>query len=955
MNAVSESIKDYRVYNLLGTGGFADVYRALCHTPDREEKEVAIKMIDKKKMKKACMSDRVRKEVEIHSRLKHPSVLQLYNYFEDSNYVYLVLELCHNGEMHRYLQSRAQPFAEDEARRFMRQIVDGILYLHSHGILHRDLSLSNLLLTKDMNVKIADFGLATQLQGPEEKHFTMCGTPNYISPEIAMRSAHGLESDVWSLGCMLYTFLVGHPPFDTDAVKSTLNRVISAEYHLPKNISPEARDLIQALLCKNPKDRIPLREILTHKFMLNKPSMKKVMKMPEMSMDSGRGTITSTKYSHSSNGHNKPMPAFHHKSEIAEDNEHYSHQHFGSDGRGSAWTSISQGSSIISRHPASPPVRERDSQSEEELRKTKHAMRPGVYNYNLQQTSQQLSNLMFTDTTDRSCGGQPPPSLKPDAPPRPYRPHHNPGSVSSSQSTSDFSLNATRKVLNFESESVSSSSHEILQYTYKDPANMQTQDLMQKVQNYLGQQCDNVSSLRENQKMKKSPVFMHDDVPVQFSSPEPGPRRNQLTEQEVRYCNRGHRAATSERTEEKGKGEKGKGGSNDALDTENDILEPFNTERLRPVRQRMKNAVVHIQENGDVCMEFLRREGQDDRVLDVILITKDGRKMKVYVPPKTQFVSVSEQPVPVPDKCKTFEFPNIPVKYLKKYQYAARFVAIAKAGTPKVTLYTHRAKCMLMENTNFCAEFYDGTKFSSGKKGVKIIEKDGTSLTLESAVDNARLSSETRNILEYVNQCRHQCVQLEQVITAVQSSCPGANELFPVLVGRRPEYRCISNSGSNGDLTRNDGCVSPNIPNLQMTTFDGTLLSTTANQTFEKTIGNKAPSSATSSSSSNSGLGQKTKQLPTPSVNQIFVADVGWASSTANGEVWVRFQDGTQMNVKSSETYVVYIDAAGKVYKYQHSDPLPDFVKQKLSKLPFVLEKLHRKSPQMVSTSTSLV
>uniref|UniRef100_A0A2C9KH76 Protein kinase domain-containing protein n=1 Tax=Biomphalaria glabrata TaxID=6526 RepID=A0A2C9KH76_BIOGL len=86
----------------------------------------------------------------------------------------------------------------------------------------------------------------------------MCGTPNYISPEIAMRSAHGLEADVWSLGCMLYTFLVGRPPFDTDAVKSTLNRVISAEYRLPSHLSPEAKDLIQGLLCKNPKDRIPL-------------------------------------------------------------------------------------------------------------------------------------------------------------------------------------------------------------------------------------------------------------------------------------------------------------------------------------------------------------------------------------------------------------------------------------------------------------------------------------------------------------------------------------------------------------------------------------------------------------------------------------------------------------------------------------------------------------------------
>ncbi len=84
----------------------------------------------------------------------------------------------------------------------MHQIVKGMLYLHTHGIMHRDLTLSNLLLSTSMNIKIADFGLATQLKLPSEKHFTMCGTPNYISPEVATRSAHGLESDVWSLGCM---------------------------------------------------------------------------------------------------------------------------------------------------------------------------------------------------------------------------------------------------------------------------------------------------------------------------------------------------------------------------------------------------------------------------------------------------------------------------------------------------------------------------------------------------------------------------------------------------------------------------------------------------------------------------------------------------------------------------------------------------------------------------------
>jgi polo-like kinase 4 len=146
-------------------------------------------------------------------------------------------------------------------------VVEGLVYLHSHNILHRDLSLSNLLLSKDLQIKIADFGLATQLTRPDEKHMTLCGTPNYISPEVASRASHGLPADVWGLGCMLYTFLVGRPPFDTDGVKSTLTRVCLADFELPGQLSAEARDLIGRLLRKNPAERMKLSEVLRHPFM----------------------------------------------------------------------------------------------------------------------------------------------------------------------------------------------------------------------------------------------------------------------------------------------------------------------------------------------------------------------------------------------------------------------------------------------------------------------------------------------------------------------------------------------------------------------------------------------------------------------------------------------------------------------------------------------------------------
>lgn len=108
--------------------------------------------INKKLMQAAGMVNRVRQEVAIHSRLDHPSILKLHAFFEDTDFVYLILELCENGEFQRYLKSLGHPLSEDEAREVMTQLMEGMLYLHSHNILHRDLSLANLLLTRDMKI-----------------------------------------------------------------------------------------------------------------------------------------------------------------------------------------------------------------------------------------------------------------------------------------------------------------------------------------------------------------------------------------------------------------------------------------------------------------------------------------------------------------------------------------------------------------------------------------------------------------------------------------------------------------------------------------------------------------------------------------------------------------------------------------------------------------------------------
>lgn len=185
--------------------------------------------------------------------------------------------------------------SEAETANILTQVVNGLLYLKANNILHRDMSLSNLLLTKDLKVKIADFGLATELTRPDEKHMTLCGTPNYISPEVASRASHGLPVDVWGLGCMMYTLLVGKPPFDTDSIKTTLTRVVMVDFAMPGHLSMEAKDLLDRLLRKNQVERIHIDDVLSHPFMVkhSAASASKFHLHTIASVDSGLMTMSS--------------------------------------------------------------------------------------------------------------------------------------------------------------------------------------------------------------------------------------------------------------------------------------------------------------------------------------------------------------------------------------------------------------------------------------------------------------------------------------------------------------------------------------------------------------------------------------------------------------------------------------------------------------------------------------
>jgi polo-like kinase 1 len=183
--------------------------------------------------------------------------------------VYILLELCPNQSLNELLRRRKR-LHELEVMYYSKQIIDSLFYLHKHRVIHRDLKLGNLFINEKLELKLGDFGLATKLDFDGERKRTICGTPNYIAPEVLEgRNGHSYEVDIWSLGVIIYTLIIGKPPFETSDVKKTYDRIRKNSYAFPDHvgISAEAKDLIQWILNNDPDNRPTLQDIVDHKFM----------------------------------------------------------------------------------------------------------------------------------------------------------------------------------------------------------------------------------------------------------------------------------------------------------------------------------------------------------------------------------------------------------------------------------------------------------------------------------------------------------------------------------------------------------------------------------------------------------------------------------------------------------------------------------------------------------------
>uniref|UniRef100_A0A8C2PW08 polo kinase n=1 Tax=Cyprinus carpio TaxID=7962 RepID=A0A8C2PW08_CYPCA len=228
-------------------------------------KMYAVKVIPQSRVSKPHQREKITNEIELHKSLQHKHVVKFSHHFEDQDNIYIFLELCSRKSLAHIWKAR-HTLTDPEVRYYLKQIISALKYLHNKGILHRDLKLGNFFVNENMDLRLGDFGLAAKLETVEQRKKTICGTPNYLAPEVLNRQGHGTESDVWSLGCVMYTLLCGNPPFETLDLKETYKCIKEVRYSLPQSLTPSAQKLISAVLQKDPSDRLTLDQILAHEY-----------------------------------------------------------------------------------------------------------------------------------------------------------------------------------------------------------------------------------------------------------------------------------------------------------------------------------------------------------------------------------------------------------------------------------------------------------------------------------------------------------------------------------------------------------------------------------------------------------------------------------------------------------------------------------------------------------------
>ncbi|EDQ92625.1 uncharacterized protein MONBRDRAFT_30993 [Monosiga brevicollis MX1] len=257
-------IGQYVLGSTIGKGSFGKVKRAEHAITGHV---VAIKIINRDKVKSQDMLDKIKREIQILKLFRHPHIIRLYQVVTSPSDIFMIMEHVSGGELFNYILRR-RLLPEDEARRFFQQIISGVDYCHRHMVVHRDLKPENLLLDENLNVKIADFGLSNVMTDGEFLR-TSCGSPNYASPQVISGLLYaGPEVDVWSCGVILYVLICGKLPFDDDHLPTLFRKIRKGVFQIPSHMSEGARDLVTQMLNVDPIKRITIDKIREHPWFL---------------------------------------------------------------------------------------------------------------------------------------------------------------------------------------------------------------------------------------------------------------------------------------------------------------------------------------------------------------------------------------------------------------------------------------------------------------------------------------------------------------------------------------------------------------------------------------------------------------------------------------------------------------------------------------------------------------
>ena len=293
----SKMIDDYIIKNTIGKGTFSTVKLG---EHIKTKQKVAIKILNKEKLKEKEDSERIKREIKILQMMDHPNIIKTYKISENSKNYYIIMEYCNGGELFNYIVEK-EKLDENEASMFFYQLISALEYIHSLGITHRDLKPENLLLVNNKIIKIIDFGLSNYFNG-EKQLETPCGSPSYASPEIIKGEAYnGFNIDIWASGIILFAMLCGYLPFDDDeeeeddddeegnrSVEDNIKRkssndvssddsednevlfqrILEGKLEYPSHLSANAVDLMKKILVVDPNKRIQIKDIKKHNFFL---------------------------------------------------------------------------------------------------------------------------------------------------------------------------------------------------------------------------------------------------------------------------------------------------------------------------------------------------------------------------------------------------------------------------------------------------------------------------------------------------------------------------------------------------------------------------------------------------------------------------------------------------------------------------------------------------------------